>query len=128
MVGAQASDGRGVVLGGLIKDDVQMAEQRVPILGDIPLLGRLFRSDSESVTKNNLLVFIRSTIIRDDAQLDGATAMKYRHIREEQLMRKERGMQFIDDEYLPVLPEWEREAEALRLLREAEAVQETGEQ
>lgn len=123
-----ASDGRVVVLGGLIKDDVQVAEQRVPILGDIPLLGRLFRSDSESVTKNNLLVFIRSTIIRDDAQLDGATAMKYRHIRQEQLMRKERGMQFIDDEYLPVLPEWEREAEALRLLREAEAVQETGEQ
>jgi len=122
-----ASDGQVVVLGGLIKDDVQKAEQKVPILGDIPLLGRLFRSDSESVTKSNLLVFIRSTIIRDNAQLDGATAMKYRHIRQEQLMRKERGMLFIDDEYLPVLPEWERDAEVLKLIREAEAENESRE-
>ncbi len=119
-----ASDGRVVVLGGLIKDDVQEGQQKVPILGDIPLLGRLFRSDRESVTKNNLLVFIRPTIIRDDAQLDGATAMKYRHIRDQQLLRRERGMMFIDDDYLPVLPEWERDIEALDVLQDAEAAQE----
>ncbi|MFK7977617.1 MAG: type II secretion system secretin GspD [Halioglobus sp.] len=116
-----ASDGRVVVLGGLITDDVQEGQQKVPILGDIPLLGRLFRSDSETVTKNNLLVFIRTTIIRDDSQLDGATAMKYRHIRDQQLLRRERGMMFLDDDYLPVLPDWERQTNALdKLQRDAE--------
>jgi general secretion pathway protein D len=77
-----AADGRVVVLGGLIKDDVQSTEQRVPLLGDIPLLGRLFRNDAVSVTKTNLLIFIRPTIIRDDEQLAGATAQKYRYIRD----------------------------------------------
>lgn len=116
-----ASDGRVVVLGGLIKDDVQEARQKVPILGDIPLLGRLFRSDSESVTKNNLLVFIRATIIRDDSQLDGATALKYRHIRDQQILRRERGMMFIDDDYLPVLPDWARQTDELDTMKEADA-------
>lgn len=122
-----ASDGRVVVLGGLIKDDVQEAQQKVPILGDIPLLGRLFRSDRESVTKNNLLVFIRTTIIRDTAQMDGATAMKYRHIRDQQLLRRERGMMFLDDEYLPLLPDWERQALELDQMQEDEAAAEQAE-
>jgi general secretion pathway protein D len=61
---------------------VQSTEQRVPLLGDIPLLGRLFRNDAVSVTKTNLLIFIRPTIIRDDRQLAGATALKYRYIRD----------------------------------------------
>lgn len=116
-----ASDGRVVVLGGLIKDDVQEAQQKVPFLGDIPLLGRLFRSDSENVTKNNLLVFIRASIIRDDSQLDGATAMKYRHIRDQQLLRRERGMMFLDDDYLPVLPDWERQTGELDRMKAVEA-------
>ena len=64
-----AKDGDIVVLGGLVKDDVQDSQQGVPLLSDIPVLGRLFRSDVVSVTKSNLLVFIRSTIIRDDADL-----------------------------------------------------------
>jgi general secretion pathway protein D len=51
-------------------------------LSDIPLLGRLFRNDVVTVTKSNLLVFIRPTIIRDDEDLAGATAEKYRFIRE----------------------------------------------
>ena len=77
-----AKDGDIVVLGGLVKDDVQDSEQGVPILSDIPVLGRLFRSDVVSVTKSNLLVFIRSTIIRDDAMYwcNG----QYRYIREQQ--------------------------------------------
>ena len=69
-----AKDGDIVVLGGLVKDDIQDSQQGVPLLSDIPVLGRLFRSDVVSVTKSNLLVFIRSTIIRDDADLAGATA------------------------------------------------------
>ncbi len=86
-----AVDGRVVVLGGLIKDDVQDAQQKMPLLGDIPYLGRLFRSDAEKVTKSNLMVFIRTTIIRDNQQLAGATAQKYRYIRDQQALRRRRG-------------------------------------
>ncbi len=113
-----AEDGRIVVLGGLIKDDVQDAQQKVPILGDIPLLGRLFRNDSINVTKTNLLIFIRPTIIRDGAALEGATALKYRQIRQRQLERREQGLMFLDDGDFPVLPEWESQIRQLEQLRE----------
>ncbi|MDO8862204.1 type II secretion system secretin GspD [Haliea sp. E1-2-M8] len=113
-----AANGRMVVLGGLIKDDVQDGSQKVPLLGDIPLLGRLFRSDAVSVVKTNLLIFIRPTIIRDDQQLAGATAEKYRFIRDQQVLRRERGLMFLDDEYVPVLPEWEDEIRQLEQIRD----------
>ena len=108
-----AQDGDIVVLGGLVKDDVQDSQQGVPILQDIPLLGRLFRNDVVSVTKQNLLVFIRPTIVRDDADLRGATAEKYRYIRDQQSERRARGLMFLDSGNLPVLPEWEAQIQQL---------------
>ncbi len=113
-----AANGRMVVLGGLIKDDVQDGSQKVPLLGDIPLLGRLFRSDAVTVVKTNLLIFIRPTIIRDDQQLAGATAEKYRFIRDQQVLRRERGLMFLDDDYVPVLPEWEEQIRQLEEIRD----------
>ncbi len=113
-----AADGRVVVLGGLIKDDVQDATQKVPLLGDIPFFGRLFRNDAVQVTKTNLLIFIRPTIIRDDEQLAGATADKYRYIREQQILRRERGLMFLDDGNVPVLPEWEEQIRQLEEIRD----------
>ncbi len=113
-----AQDGRVVVLGGLIEDEVQDGQQKVPLLGDIPFLGRLFRSDAVDVRKTNLLIFIRPTIIRDNEELDGATAQKYRYIRDQQLRRREQGVEFIDDERLPVLPEWEEQILQLEEIRE----------
>jgi general secretion pathway protein D len=113
-----AADGRVVVLGGLIKDDVQDASQKVPLLGDIPLLGRLFRNDAVQVIKTNLLIFIRPTIIRDDEQLAGATADKYRYIRDQQVLRRERGLMFLDDSNVPVLPEWEEQIRQLQEIRD----------
>lgn len=113
-----AANGRMVVLGGLIKDDVQDGSQKVPLLGDIPLFGRLFRSDAVSVVKTNLLIFIRPTIIRDDRQLAGATAEKYRFIRDQQLLRRERGLMFLEDDNVPVLPEWEEEIRQLEQIRD----------
>lgn len=113
-----AQDGRVVVLGGLIKDDVQSTEQRVPILGDIPLLGRLFRNDAVSVNKTNLLIFIRPTIIRDDVDLAGATALKYRFIRDQQLKQREQGLMFYGEETVPVLPDWEAQIRELDVIRE----------
>ena len=115
-----AQDGQVVVLGGLIKDDVQDGTQKVPILGDIPFIGRLFRTDSVSVTKNNLLVFLRSTIIRDSEALSGATAEKYRYIQAQQVERRERGLMFLDDDNLPVLPEWEEQIKLLEDIAEEE--------
>jgi len=108
-----AQDGDIVVLGGLVKDDVQDSQQGVPLLKDIPLLGRLFRNDVVSVTKENLLIFIRPTILRDDESLRGATAEKYRYIREEQAERRARGLMFLDDGNLPVLPDWEAQVQQL---------------
>jgi general secretion pathway protein D len=108
-----AVDGQVVVLGGLIQDDVQDAQQKVPFLGDIPWLGRLFRTDAVQVTKNNLVIFIRATIIRNDAQMAGATAEKYRYIRDQQALRRERGLMFLDDASLPMLPEWEAQIQQL---------------
>lgn len=97
-----AGDGQTVVLGGLIKDDVQIGSTRVPLLGSIPLVGRLFRTQTSSKVKTNLLVFIRASIMRDDRALEGATAEKYTNIRNLQLdvHNKE------DGKSVPVLPEW----------------------
>lgn len=113
-----ADNGQTIVLGGLIKDNVTETTQKVPLLGDIPLLGRLFRSTSTSVGKTHLLVFLRSTIIRDRKDMDGATAVKYRLIREKQLERQERGVEFVDDKSLPLLPEWRQQLEALDELKQ----------
>jgi general secretion pathway protein D len=58
-------------------------------------------------------VFIRPTIVRDDKQLAGATAEKYRYIRDQQLERRARGLQFLDDGNLPVLPVWSQQINQL---------------
>jgi general secretion pathway protein D len=108
-----ANDGNIVVLGGLVEDKVTDSSEGVPVLSSIPLLGRLFRSDSVEVTKQNLLVFIRPTIIRNDEDLAGATAEKYRFIRDQQMERRERGLMFLDDGNLPVLPTWEEQLQQL---------------
>lgn len=120
-----ASNNKIVVLGGLIKDDVQDASQKIPILGDIPYLGRLFRTDAVQVTKTNLMVFIRPTIIRDDRELDGASAEKYQYIRDQQTLRRERGLMFLDDGDLPVLPEWEQQIKQLDQIQEQQSEAET---
>ncbi len=96
------ADGQTVVLGGLIKDDVQVGSTRVPLLGSIPLLGRLFRTETSTKLKTNLLVFIRATVIRDDKEMEGATAEKYQTIRDLQIKsRRNEGFKSI-----PVLPDW----------------------
>ena len=99
------ADGQTVVLGGLIKDEMQESEQRVPFLGSIPILGRAFRNTSVKVTKSNLMVFIRATVVRDVVTLTGATAEKYRYIQSEQMKQRERGALLGEDSKLPVLPD-----------------------
>lgn len=102
-----ANDAQTVVLGGLIKDDVLKGEKRVPILGSIPILGNLFKSQSSKKVKTNLLVFIRPTIIREDRILTGATAEKYREIRQAQLDHRRDSGLLLWEKDLPLIPEWE---------------------
>ena len=85
-----AKDGDIVVLGGLVKDDIQDSQRGCHSF-QVFQSWATFRNDVVSVTKSNLLVFIRSTIIRDDDDLAGATAEKYRYIRDQQRQRRIRG-------------------------------------
>ena len=97
--------GETVVIGGLINEEVQESESKVPLLGDIPFIGRLFRSTSNSVSKRNLMVFIRPTIIRDDHTLTEISGRKYGYMRARQLDRAERGVDLLPNASIPVLPE-----------------------
>jgi len=72
-----AEDRQTIVLGGLIQDDIQHNERKVPLLGDIPWLGRLFRVDEETHDKRSLLVFLRATILHDASEVTEVTQRKY---------------------------------------------------
>ncbi|MEE4191728.1 MAG: type II secretion system secretin GspD [Halieaceae bacterium] len=122
-----AGDGRTVVLGGLIEDELQDQTQKVPFLGDIPFLGRLFRQDASTVTQSNLMVFIKPTIIRDDKALEGATAQKYKYIRAQQQMRIDAGVEFKDASDVPILPEWEEQIKQLEEIKESSSAAESAE-
>ncbi len=62
-------DGSTVVLGGLIRDDIQNVNDKVPFLGDLPLVGRLFQSKAVTNTKRNLIIFVTANIYRNDGEL-----------------------------------------------------------
>ncbi|MBM7424483.1 type II secretion system secretin GspD [Spongiibacter marinus] len=100
------NDGATIVLGGLIDDQVNEQTAKVPLLGDIPLLGRLFRADNTSMSKRNLMVFIRPTIVRDQATLSELSGRKYNFIRTEQLAKAASGISLFPFTELSVLPEW----------------------
>ncbi|MEI9894886.1 MAG: hypothetical protein WDN28_13625 [Chthoniobacter sp.] len=56
-------DGSTVVLGGLIREDVQKVEDKIPIIGDVPIIGRLFRSSVDQHIKRNLVIFVSARLI-----------------------------------------------------------------
>lgn len=72
-----ADDKQTIVLGGLIQDDINDTVRKVPLLGDVPVLGHLFRSTNKNRIKRNLLVFLRPTVIRNKEEADAATNRKY---------------------------------------------------
>jgi general secretion pathway protein D len=102
-----AKDNEIIILGGLQQDQVSEANQKVPLLGDIPLLGSLFRYDQTSNNKTNLMVFLKASIVRDEAELRGATAEKYEFIRDRQLASRKSGVALMRDDIIPLLPQWE---------------------
>jgi general secretion pathway protein D len=99
--------GDTVVLGGLIDEDVQESVQKVPILGDIPIIGHLFKSTSNSTRKRNLMVFIRATIVRDSAFMTEISESKYNYIRADQIRKHEEGLSLMSNENMPILPQWQ---------------------
>jgi general secretion pathway protein D len=74
-------DGGILILGGLIADEVSDTESKVPLLGDIPIIGFLFRTENTTKSKQNLMVFLRPTILRDHKDAAFVTNEKYSHLR-----------------------------------------------
>lgn len=97
-------DGQIVVLGGLIREEVRENEQKVPLLGDIPLLGYLFKSRSTDVDITNLMVFIHPVILRDGTVTSEYTNRKYNYIRSLQMEEREKGVGLMYKRDHPVLP------------------------
>jgi general secretion pathway protein D len=100
-------DGGTIVLGGLIDEDVQESESKVPLLGDIPVIGHLFKTTSTSKRKRNLMVFLRPKIVRDGVTMNEISHRKYNYIRAEQLKRQSEGVSLMPFEETPALPEWD---------------------
>lgn len=80
--------GETVVVGGLLDKSVTDSVDKVPVLGDIPVLGYLFRSNSKKVSRRNLMLFIRPSIIRDRDQYRHASADKYHAFNQEQVQQR----------------------------------------
>jgi general secretion pathway protein D len=99
-------DGNVVVLGGLIQEQTSESEQKVPLLGDIPGLGVLFRSKGGNVDKTNLMVFIHPVILRDSAVAAQNTSEKYDYFRALQLKEGKGGINLMPGKQAPTLPEW----------------------
>ncbi len=74
-------DSRVVVLGGLMEDSYSNGEDKVPLLGDIPVMGRLFRSDTQNQTKTNLFIFLRPTVVRDSKGLETLSNARYEYVK-----------------------------------------------
>ena len=92
-------DGGIVVLGGLTENTTTKGENRVPFLGNIPIIGYLFKTRNEESTKNNLMIFIRPKILRDAAQAAFETDLKYNY-----MLDQEKEMNKAGHEAIPMLP------------------------
>lgn len=99
-------DNEMIVLGGLIDDQMVETRDKVPGLGDIPGIGRLFRYDTARLEKRNLMVFLRPVIIRDSAVAESLTHSKYTYIRDQQVREQNRGDRLLPSSSMPVLPDW----------------------
>ncbi|WP_033548583.1 secretin N-terminal domain-containing protein [Escherichia coli] len=99
-----ANDGELIVLGGLMDDQAGESVAKVPLLGDIPLIGNLFKSTADKKEKRNLMVFIRPTILRDGMAADGVSQRKYNYMRAEQIYRDEQGLSLMPHTAQPILP------------------------
>lgn len=102
-------DSEILVIGGLISDEEAEVQTKVPVLGDIPGLGLLFRSTSKEKQKTNLMVFIHPIILKDEIQMAGITQRRYQFMREvQQNYREKKKVKWKNN--APMLPEFEEYA------------------
>jgi general secretion pathway protein D len=97
-------DGQIIVLGGLIDDNLQDSTEKVPGLGDIPLIGGLFRYKTRSHIKTNLMVFLRPTIIRNNEQSVSLAGDRYDYIRNEEITGQPKRTSVLPNMDAPQLP------------------------
>lgn len=97
-------EGQIIVLGGLIQDSVTNGVDKVPVLGDIPLLGNLFRHETRQHTKTNLMVFIRPYVMRNGQAHQGLTQDRYEYLRGEQLKSQLPSRLMLPDMAAPAMP------------------------
>jgi len=97
-------DGGIIVLGGLMQDTVTESEDRVPVLGAIPLIGNLFKSRSGSRQKSNLLVFLRPKILRDQIATEATSTLRYNEIRDEEKSLHKGKITLLPGEKQPSIP------------------------
>jgi len=84
-----ADSGEIVVLGGLIEQTDTVVDSKVPLLGDVPVFGNLFKSEGKDIGRTNLMVFIKPTIVRTREEARAVTSRNYRYIRAEELLRED---------------------------------------
>ena len=98
-------DGAILVLGGLIEDNVSIVQNKVPLLGDIPWLGALFRSESRERKRTNLMVFLRPIVMRDAESAGRFSLDRYEQIRAQQQAAQPAPSAIIPINEAPILPE-----------------------
>jgi general secretion pathway protein D len=99
-----ADDGQIIVIGGLIQDDVKNNDSKVPLLGDIPYLGNLFKYQSRNREKTNLMIFLRPYVLRDGKAANQLTGERYEYIRNEQTNSLREGESLLPPSGGPQLP------------------------
>ncbi|WP_440463869.1 type II secretion system secretin GspD [Psychrobacter sp. ASPA161_6] len=86
-----ADDQQTIALGGLMRDNTTTRQQKVPGLGNVPFIGRLFRSDNDNTQKSNLIIFLQPTILRDGGAVASVTERKFNQMRVLQLVIDKNG-------------------------------------
>ena len=97
-------DGAIVVLGGLLSDEYAGNQDKVPGLGDVPVLGNLFKSESRSRKKTNLMVFLRPVVVRDSATTNSLSMDRYESMRTSQQQAQPVNSSLVPVNEAPVLP------------------------
>lgn len=96
-------NGQIIVLGGLIDERLNQTRDKVPLLGSIPLIGKLFRYNSAKKEKRNLMVFLRPVIVNDAATQQAISSGKYQYIRQQQIQLQKKGVALLPDSDSPLL-------------------------
>jgi len=111
---ALVDDGDILVIGGLVEQSEELVEEKIPLLGDIPLAGNLFKTTARSKDRSNLMIFIRPTIIRDRKSAGEATKKKFDYIRAREILTTgdpTSGMERLIDQVTGTLPSVSEEDE-----------------